>query len=135
MKKKIIEILEQLHKLTLPDNVAYSALLQKIDFNIDKDFLEFIQTYNGVVGNIGENNYIHLWNAEEITKSNPYYEDSNDCKNIFFFGSDGASLGYAFDKKSGQIVSINFYDIDEIQPDAIAGSFESFLNKLSSDLL
>ncbi|MEO4004175.1 SMI1/KNR4 family protein [Flavobacterium sp. CAU 1735] len=133
MKKNIEKEIELLNKNDAPDNAIYSALLKKIDFEIDKDFLEFIKMYDGAEGNIGNNNYISFWNTEQLITLNPYYEYNKDCEELFFFGTDGSNLGYAFEKKNGQIISIDFLDISQIQPDVIADTFELFLSELSNN--
>lgn len=130
MHKEIEKEMEQLNKNEAPDSIVYSALLQKINFNIDKGFIEFIKNHNGAEGNISENSYLILWNIEQLISLNPYYEDNKECEELFFFGTDGSNLGYAFDKKSGEVVSIDFLDISQIQPTVIANSFAAFLNAL-----
>jgi hypothetical protein len=133
MNKDIEKKIEQLNKNEAPDNNDYSLLLKKIDFDIDKDFLEFIKNHNGAEGNIGSNRYILFWNTEQLISLNPYYEDDTKCEELFFFGTDGSNLGYAFDKKNKKIVSIDFLDISQIQSDIIADTFLSFLNVLSNN--
>ena len=115
MHKEIEKEMEQLNKNEAPDSIVYSALLQKINFNIDKGFIEFIKNHNGAEGNISENSYLILWNIEQLISLNPYYEDNKECEELFFFGTDGSNLGYAFDKKSGEVVSIDFLDISQMK--------------------
>jgi hypothetical protein len=133
MNKDIEKEIGQLNKNEALDIDACSALLNKIDFNIDKDFIEFIKTHNGAEGNIRKNNYILFWNVEQIVLLNPYYEDNKESEELFFFGTNGSNLGYAFNKRNGKIVSIDFLDISRIEPDVIADTFLSFLNVLAND--
>lgn len=129
MKSSLQKLLQNLDKNDAPDPAAYSALLAKIDFRIDEDFLEFIKTYDGAEGEMGRN-YLMLWNIEDILALNPYYEDIPECEKLFFFGSDGSSYGYAFEKDGGKIVGIDFLDIGEKEADFHAESFIEFLRKV-----
>ncbi len=133
MKKDIEKNIRLLDKNDAPCEKNYSNLLAKIDFNIDRDYLDFIKMCNGAEGFIGKNNYVLLWKAEQLIELNPYYEDNKETEELFFFGTDGSNLGYAFDKKSKKIISIDFLDISQVQPNVIADSFEAFLDKLSGN--
>jgi len=104
---------------------------KKIDFQIDKDYLGFIKKHNGAEGFLSRDNYLLLWNVEDLTALNPYYKDDPECKNYFFFGSDGSNLGYAFDKSNSDVIAIDFLEIGTTEPKFIATSFKLFINKLS----
>lgn len=132
MKKSIEKIIERLDRNVATDEVFYFALLKKINFSIDKEFLEFIKSYNGAEGFLGENNYIAFWNVEQLISLNPYYEDNKECEELFFFATDGSNIGYAFDKKNGYIIAIDFLDISRVKPDIVADTFEAFLDNLSN---
>ena len=73
-----------------------------------------------------------MWALEDILALNPYYEDVKECENLFFFGSNGSNTGFAFNKIDGIIVSINFLDILDREPDFISKTFESFLVVMQS---
>lgn len=133
MNTDLKEILSKLNKNDEPSDMVYSSFLKKIDFDIDKDFVEFVKSYNGAEGVISENDYIILWNIDDIISLNPYYEGVKECEELFFIGTNGSNLGYAFDKKSGKIVSIDFLDISKDQPYVIADTFLSFLNILANN--
>ncbi len=132
MKKNIEEYIAGLSGDCLSDDKLFADLLRKLDFRMDTDYISFIKTKNGAEGLIGNNSYVLLWNIEELIDLNPYYEGGVDCKELFFFGSDGSNFGYAFDKKSGEIVGIDFLNISNEQPQIIANSFELFLQTLSN---
>lgn len=110
-----------------PTENAYNMLVQKIEFEIDLDFLSFIKSHDGASGNVGKEGYVDLWNIEDIIALNPYYADMPACKELLFFGSDGSNLGYAFDKSTSHIVAIDFLEIGKNSPTYIAESFKGFL--------
>lgn len=123
--------LKNLSKNEIPSQSLYEKLLNKIDFNIDKEYLDFISKYNGAEGEMGTEKYISLWNIENILSLNPYYEDVEECLNLFFFGTDGSNYGYAFDKITGKVVGIDFLNIGNSDPNIITNSFKNFLTFLS----
>jgi len=123
-------ILEKLSKNEIPSQLLYEKFLQKIDFNIDKEYLDFISKYNGAEGDIGTEQYLSLWDIENILSCNPYYEGVDECLNLFFFGTDGSNYGYAFEKNNGNVVGIDFLDIGNVSPKVIGSSFKDFLISL-----
>ena len=126
MKNTIDFYIGNLNKNTSPDDSDYEELIIKIDFKIDNDFLQLIKLFNGLSGPLGSS-YVLIWKIQEMIKLNPYYDFIEECSNLFFFGSNGSSLGYAFYKANGSIVSIEFLDIGIEKPVLIAKSFEDFL--------
>jgi len=132
MKEIIKNILKTTNKNSAPTEQLYFELQEKIDFEIDNDYLEFIKEHNGAEGFLNENSFIQLWAIEDILALNPYYEDVKECENLFFFGSNGSNTGFAFNKIDGIIVSINFLDILDREPDFISKTFESFLVVMQS---
>ncbi|UZT98212.1 SMI1/KNR4 family protein [Chryseobacterium fluminis] len=118
-------------KNEIPSQLLYEKLLQKIDFNIDKEYLDFIAKYNGAEGIVGLEQYLTLWDIQNILSCNPYYEDVKECFNLFFFGTDGSNYGYAFDKVTGNIVGIDFLDIGDVSPEVRGNSFKDFLISLN----
>jgi hypothetical protein len=133
MKNNIDKIINSLNKNIAPNDNEYSALLSKIDFKIDSDFLEFIKKYNGAEGEIGDLNYINFWDVQTIINQNPYFKDEEEktSEKFFFFAGDGGDYGYAFNKDDGTIIGINYLDIGYEPPKIIAKSFKEFLDKLS----
>ncbi len=126
--------LEKLAKNEIPSNSLYEKLLKKIDFNIDKEYLNFISKHNGAEGDVGTEQYLSLWDIENILACNPYYEDVEECLNLFFFGTDGSNYGYAFDKTTEKVVGIDFLEIGNSAPRILGDSFKDFLksfNKLN----
>ena len=129
-----MEYLDKLKKNDVPDKDSFHALLKKDDFGIDIDYLEFIKKHNGAEGFLSNDNYILLWNVQDLIALNPYYKDEPKCTNYFFFGSDGSNLGFAFDKKNKNIIAIDFIEIGITEPEFIATSFKLFINKLSEGM-
>lgn len=127
MKKIIEDIIAKLDKNPPPGESAYLSFMNKIDFKADEDFILFIKEYNGAEGFLNEDTFVLFWNIDDIIALNPYYVEIQDCDSLFFFGSDGSNLGYAFDKKKGNIVAIDFLEISERTPEIISENFESFL--------
>lgn len=123
--------IENLFKNEIPSQTLYEKLIQKIDFNIDSDYLNFISKYNGAEGELGSEGYISLWDIENVLACNPYYEDVEECQNLFFFGTDGSNYGYAFEKNISKIVGIDFLDIGNVSPNIIANSFNNFIEVLN----
>ncbi|UCA61687.1 SMI1/KNR4 family protein [Chryseobacterium rhizoplanae] len=123
-------IIVDLSKYEVPSQSLYEKLLKKIDFNIDKEYLDFISKYNGAEGRIGSEQYLSLWDIENILSCNPYYEDVEECLNLFFIGTDGSNYGYAFEKTTGNVVGIDFLDRGNVLPEAVGNSFKDFLISL-----
>ena len=126
-----VESLETLKKNALPGVDAFNALLKKIDFLIDKDYLDFIKEHNGAEGFLSDDNFILFWNVEDLIALNPYYKHDPESNNYFFFGSDGSSLGYAFDKINNNVVAIDFYEFGTTKPKRMADSFKLFIDRLT----
>lgn len=135
MNKDLSIILSRLDLNSAPPQEDLEALLQKADFDIDVDYIDFIKSHNGANGSLNENAYILLWKAKDVVELNPYYEGVEEADNLFFIGSDGSNLGYAFDKISNTIVAIDFLEIAYSEPEVIAKSFKDFLVKKSGDII
>lgn len=120
---------------TSTGEIEYSLLLEKIDFDVDADYLSFIRRYNGAHGSIN-NAYLHLWKIDELISQNPYYDESVDdgySSGLFFIGSDGGSIGYSIRKKDGVFIEIAFPDIGTDIPEKECGrNFNEFITYISS---
>ncbi|UKB85368.1 hypothetical protein LF887_07010 [Chryseobacterium sp. MEBOG06] len=126
-------IFDKLAKNEIPSQSLYEKLIKKNDFNIDKDYLDFISKYNGAEGAVNADAYLSFWDIENILSCNPYYEDVEECLNLFFFGTDGSNYGYAFDKNTGKIIGIDFLDIGNTSPNIFGNSFTDFLISFSNN--
>jgi hypothetical protein len=126
---KILDLVSQFEKNNKPELETLENLKRFIDFNIDLDFIELYSNHDGMEGNLNSGEFVLFWNISEIISLNPYFENVQICNELLFFGTDGSSLGYAFDKSNANIVSIDFYEIMEKKPIIIASSLLDFLKK------
>ena len=122
--------MEKLRCKAAPIEADYERFLVKIDFEIDKEFLEWTRTYGEAAGFVSPDRFLQFWSIDDMVVLNPYYEDIKECESLFFFASNGSNLGYAFDKTNGKIVSIDFLDIGDVEPTASGESFTDFLRLL-----
>jgi hypothetical protein len=127
--EKILDLVSQFEKNQKPELETLEDLKKFIDFNIDLDFIELYSNFNGMEGKLNTGEFVLFWNISEIISLNPYFENVQICDELLFFGTDGSSLGYAFDKSNSNIVSIDFYEIMEKTPIIIATSFLDFVKK------
>jgi hypothetical protein len=119
--------MESLSKIGSPTSQEITTLLNKIDFKIDLDYLDFIKNYNGGEGFLNKNNFVQFWNINQLIEFNPYYLDEPYCKNLFFFATDGSNLGYAFNKIENEILGFDLLEISENGKTIISKSFVEFL--------
>jgi hypothetical protein len=131
MEEELIALISVLNKNESPSSAVFLAFLESLDFTVDKDFIDFIQSFNGAEGFIGKSDYLILWEIDDLMSLNPYYIDNKECEGLYFIGSNGSNFGYAFDKSTGKIVGIDFLEISEVQPELISNTFISFLRVLS----
>jgi len=121
----------KLNKNPPPNPDQLSNLINKIDFAIGNDYWDFIKNHDGAEGFLNDTNFIQLWGIDNLIALNPYYPNDPTCEELFFFGTNGSNLGYAFDKKTGGIISLDFIDIGVENPTATASSFTELINNLS----
>lgn len=131
MNPQILKYLDSFQKNAEPELNELNVFFSNIDFNIDKEFFELYKIFNGAEGFLNQVNFLILWKISDIVALNPYYEDSIECENLFFFGTNGSNYGYAFDKNKSTIVGIDFLEIYDHQPILISNTFLEFLDELS----
>lgn len=102
------------------------------DVHLPQDYIEFLREANGGEGFVGQNFYLILWPAEELTEMNKAYQVGEYAPGLFIFGSDGGGEAFAFDLRSDarQIVSIPFVGMDLKLIRPLAVDFAGFLEKL-----
>lgn len=110
-----------------PTSDQLSEFSEKLDFDLDSDLKEFVFSSDGASGFIGDDVFVQLWSLDDMTSLNPYYDDIEQCKDLFFFGTDGSNKGYAFVKATGEVVSIDFLEIGRVDPLPQGASFMDFL--------
>jgi hypothetical protein len=131
MNNTIEKYLIRVEKNDRTDYAEFHEFINKLDFNVDSDFVMFLKNNNGASGFIG-NNFISFWKLNELLILNPYYDYIDECNDFFFFATDGSNFGYAFEKKTGFVVGIDFLDISFEKPLYISDNFLNFLENLYS---
>ncbi len=118
-------------KNSSPTEEEHQRLVNKINFPIDNDYLDLMKNHNGAEGFVNSEIFIMLWRIEDLIAINRKCESLPEQDNYFFFGSDGSNLRYAFDKSDGSIISIDSYELGEVEPKNFGNSFKVFFDKLS----
>ncbi|MGE3467928.1 MAG: SMI1/KNR4 family protein [Pyrinomonadaceae bacterium] len=129
-KQSTMSKLESLQCGPAPQSDILKSLRARLDFKVDPDFIKFVSRCSGAEGFISGGNYLQIWSVEDMLALNPYYPDNLESHRLFFFGADGSNLGYAFDKTTSEIVSIDFLDIGDRQPTSLAKTFFEFIERL-----
>ncbi|GAA3919795.1 hypothetical protein GO495_00035 [Chitinophaga oryziterrae] len=135
MAAKIDELLKKLNKKAKAEDSLITNLINKMDFNIDPDYLDFLKSYDGAEGFVGEDSYILFWSVQEIINLNPYYEEDVDdgySKGFFFFGSNGSDTGYGIRKSDGAFIEVPFIDMSEEDTTELGKNFAEFLEYLAT---
>jgi hypothetical protein len=127
-----LEAIQKLHCNAAPTNEEIKILTEKLDFDLDKDFLGFLTACDGGEGFVSENKFLQMWTIRQIMDLNPYYPDISICNELYFFGSDGSNLGFAIDKHYGTVVSIDFLEIGQAEPHFEGASFRDFLARITT---
>ena len=78
-------------------------------------------------GMVGENNYLLLWEKNEIEELNNDYETQEFLNNIILIGSDGGDMAYGIDI-SGKYVEVPFIGMDDENVKVIAKDFDGFID-------
>ena len=97
-----------------------------------KDYLK--QTVSGE-GMVGENNYLSLWEKNEIEELNNSYETQEFLSNILLIGSDGGDTAYGIDV-NGKYIEVPFIGMDDEEVEIVADDFDGFIDYVwSKDLI
>ena len=118
MKK---ETLEKLKEFNISD--CQECLLTEKYVNYE-EYLK--QTVCGE-GMIGENNYLLLWEKNEIEELNDDYETQDFLSDIILIGSDGGDMAYGIDI-SGKYIEVPFIGMDDEEVKIVADDFDSFID-------
>jgi hypothetical protein len=104
---------------------------ETLDVALPRDYFVFLLYANGAEGPIGRQ-YIELWPVEDLLAANQEYTDSELSKGFFFFGSDGAGEGFAFDLrlKRPVICRVPFMGLEPGSAEPLGVSFHEFLESL-----
>lgn len=111
------------------DQIA--AAERSLGKTLSPDFREFLQLTNGGEGMIGEN-YVMLWNIEELGQYNESYQVNQYAPGLLLFGSDGGGEGYAFDTRTlpSPVVTVPFVGMSLKYAKPVASTFTAFLTIL-----
>jgi hypothetical protein len=110
---------------------AISDLMAALGKPLPSSFLAFFRRANGGEGFVGKQ-YVQLWRAEDLLKSNLGYRVDEFAPGFFLFGSDGGGEAYAFDLSSNDsaVLEIPFIPLDRQESRRITDSFDSFVARI-----
>ena len=113
--------------------------VQKLsEFNISSDeelvlserykaFEAYLQHTVSGEGMVGENNYLSLWEKNEIEELNNNYETQEFLSNVLLIGSDGGDTAYGLDI-NGKYIEVPFIGMDDEEVEIVADDFDSFID-------
>jgi SMI1 / KNR4 family. len=112
-------------------------IIKKVETELKKDFpksyVDFLFWSNGGEGEIGEN-YISLWDCENITQlNNDYGIQKYLTEDFVAFGTDGGGNCFAFDfriQRNPRIVKCALGDLDINELSYVAETFTEFVEIL-----
>ena len=96
MNTELSKLLEVMDFRAFKDD-DYEKILEVRSKDLPADYLDFISTYNGAVGFLGEHRiFTNFWTVEEILMFNPYYKEDEFSQSVTLIGSNGSgtNLGY-----------------------------------------
>ena len=111
--------------------------VQKLsEFNISSDdelvlserykvFEDYLQHTVSGEGMVGENNYLSLWEKNDIEELNNNYETQEFLSNVLLIGSDGGDTAYGIDV-NGKYIEVPFVGMDDEEVEIIADDYDSF---------
>lgn len=114
------------HPITIED---LKEVEDAVGIRFPQQYKELMLFSNGAVGEVG-NSYLTLWELEDVQD---FYDDccQDDLFNIVLFASDGAKMGYGFDKsKSLTIVSVPLDSLEMDYVEFCANTFDEFMEYL-----
>lgn len=127
------EYIKSLEKNPPVDPNVLTAFLSQIDFAPPGDYIDFIKQHNGAEGEIGNNQYLKLWEVEELIDLNIDYEVDLYAAGYFIFGSNLGGTAYAFSKQDSSIVAFEFVGmLMDDEPVFCGANFVEFLKYLST---
>jgi len=131
----INELLSKVTKKSAPGKEEIAALMNKVDFKIDQDYLDFIEAHDGAEGFVGDSSYIILWTVKDLISLNPYYGESIDngySKSLFLFGTNGGDTAYGIRKSDGVFIEAPFIGMSTETLIELGRNFMEFLSFLSN---
>jgi len=107
-----------------------------ISFRLPSDYKAFLQNYYGFEGSIGQE-YLRLWNVDEILESNKGYNIFDYLTNTIGIGGNCGGEFIAIeitDSENYRIVLSPFIDLDKQYHIEIGKSFTDFLVRLENGI-
>lgn len=107
---------------------------QKVDFLLPSDYIFYAENYIENESFIG-NEYVKLWDFNEILKLNTEYEITENFENIIAIGGNGSSelIVIEFIKSEEyRIVLVPAFDFAKINWIEIGNSFADFFHRLEN---
>ena len=115
---------ETIQKLSEFDISSDVELVLSERYKAFEDYLK--QTVSGE-GMVGENNYLSLWEKNEIEELNNSYETQEYLSNVLLIGSDGGDTAYGIDV-NGKYIEIPFIGMDDEEVEIVADDFDGFID-------
>lgn len=132
MSENFEELLGEEFNGNAPAAAAQVAVAeQALKKSLPSDFRDFLMLTNGGEGMIGEN-YLMLWNADELAEYNESYQVNEYAPGLLLFGSDGGGEAFAFDTRTTPptVVMVPFVGMALKYAKPVAPTFTAFLEKL-----
>jgi hypothetical protein len=113
----------------------FQLIENKVGFQLPEDYKFFSENYPGLDNFIGEQ-YVSIWNVENLIEYNTDYEVFNEFKKGIGIGSNGSSEMIALKKtkeNTFKIILVPYLDLDdEATHIQIGDSFINFFERLES---
>lgn len=113
-----------------PQEVELETLKRITEWPLDTDYVSFISQHDGFDGFLSHDQFLSIWRVKDVIAVYPYYPDVKVAEDFLFFGSDGASYGFAFLRNSNEVVGMDFLEIGIEPPEVLAKGFLDFLFRL-----
>ncbi|MBU5316812.1 SMI1/KNR4 family protein [Clostridium bornimense] len=100
------------------------------DFELSEKYKVFYKFFEQTIsgeGMAGENNYLMLWNKDDIEELNNDYEVQEFLTDIILIGSDGGDMAYGINV-DGKYIEVPFIGMDDDEVIIIAENFDEFID-------
>ena len=115
---------ETVHKLSEFNISSDDELVLSERFKVFEDYLQHTVSGEGMVG---ENNYLSLWEKNDIEELNNNYETQEFLSNVLLIGSDGGDTAYGIDV-NGKYIEVPFIGMDDEEVEIVADNFDGFID-------
>ena len=100
------------------------------DFELSEKYKVFYKFFEQTIsgeGMVGENNYLMLWNKDDIEELNNDYEVQEFLTDIILIGSDGGDMAYGINV-DGKYIEVPFIGMDDDEVIITAENFDEFID-------